>query len=56
MHAFIPVSDDDDDDDDDVVVEAHCYALQCRRIDFEQIRSRINQPLIADLRAETSCN
>ena len=30
-----------------VVVEAHCYALQCRQIDCEQIRSRINQPLIA---------
>ena len=29
------------------VVEAHCYALQCRRIDCEQIRSRINQQLIA---------
>ena len=29
------------------VVEAHCYALQCRQIDFEQIRSRINQQLIA---------
>ena len=24
-----------------VVVEAHCYALQCRRIDCEQIRSRL---------------
>ena len=30
-----------------IVVEAHCYALQCRRIDCEQIRSRINQQLIA---------
>ena len=30
-----------------VVVEAHCYAPQCRRIDCEQIHSRINQPLIA---------
>ena len=29
------------------VVEAHCYALQCRRIDCEQISSRINQQLIA---------
>ena len=31
------------------VVEAHCYALQCRRVDCEQIRSRINQQLIAGL-------
>ena len=30
-----------------VVVEAHCYALQCRQIHCEQIRSRINQQLIA---------
>ena len=30
-----------------IIVEAHCYALQCRRIDCEQIRSRINQQLIA---------
>ena len=29
------------------VVEAHCYALQSKRIDCEQIRSRINQQLIA---------
>ena len=29
------------------VVEAHCYALQYRRIDCEQICSRINQQLIA---------
>ena len=29
------------------VVEAHCYAFQCRRIDCEQIRSRIDQHLIA---------
>ena len=29
------------------VVEAHCYALQCRQIDCEQIRIRINQQLIA---------
>ena len=29
------------------VVEAHCYALQCRRIDGEQLRSSINQQLIA---------
>ena len=27
-------------------VKAHCYALQCRRIDCEQIRSRINQQLV----------
>ena len=25
------------------VVEAHCYALQCRQIDCEQIRSRISR-------------
>ena len=25
------------------VVDAHCYALQCRRIDCEQIRNRISQ-------------
>ena len=31
-----------------IVVEAHCYALQCWRIDCEQIRSRINQQLIAE--------
>ena len=31
----------------DNVIEAHCYALQCGRIDCEQIRSRINQQLIA---------
>ena len=30
-----------------VIVEALCYALQCRRIDCEQKCSRINQPLIA---------
>ena len=30
-----------------VVVEAHCYVLQCTQIDCEQIRSRINQQLIA---------
>ena len=30
-----------------IVVEAHCYAIQCRRIDCEQIRSRINPQLIA---------
>ena len=35
------------EEDNDNVVEAHCYALQCRRIDCEQIRSRINQQLIA---------
>ena len=29
-----------------IVVEAHCYALQCMRINCEQIRSRINQQLI----------
>ena len=29
------------------VVEPHCYALQCRRIDCEQFCSRINQQLIA---------
>ena len=29
------------------VVEAHCCTLHCRRIDCEQIRSRINQQLIA---------
>ena len=29
------------------VVEAHCYALQCRRIDCEQLCSSINQQLIA---------
>ena len=29
-----------------VVVEAHCYVLQCRQIHCEQIRSRINQQLI----------
>ena len=29
------------------VVEAHCYSLQCRPIDCEQIHSRINQQLIA---------
>ena len=31
----------------DNVIEAHCYVLQCRRIDCEQIHSRINQQLIA---------
>ena len=29
------------------VIEAHCYALQCRQIDCEQLRSSINQQLIA---------
>ena len=29
------------------VVEVHCYTLQCRRVDCEQICSRINQQLIA---------
>ena len=29
------------------VVESHCYTLHCRRIDCEQIHSRINQQLIA---------
>ena len=29
------------------VVEAHCYALQCRRIGCEQLRYSINQQLIA---------
>ena len=29
------------------VVEAHCYSLQCRQIDCEQICSTINQQLIA---------
>ena len=30
-----------------VVAEAHCYALQSRQTDCEQIRSRINQQLVA---------
>ena len=29
------------------IIEAHCYALQCRRIDCEQLCSSINQQLIA---------
>ena len=28
-------------------IRAHCYALQCRRIDCEQLRSSIDQQLIA---------
>ena len=31
------------------VVEAHCYTLQYRWIDCEQVRSRINQKLISGL-------
>ena len=29
------------------VAEAHCYALQCRRIDCEQLSSSVKQQLIA---------
>ena len=28
------------------IVEAHCYALECRQIDCEQLRSSINQLIV----------
>ena len=37
------------------VVEAHCYALQCRQIDLEQLRSSINQQDILTMKAFISC-